>query len=81
MPPTMNTATASHATPAAPPAPAVAAPVTLTLGEGYFARRTWGDWLFAAIAACCTAFALWRYQEAMDGYETAILLATLPIVI
>lgn len=23
---------------------------TLTLNEGYFARRTWGDWLFALLA-------------------------------
>ncbi|MDO5086996.1 MAG: c-type cytochrome biogenesis protein CcsB [Comamonadaceae bacterium] len=53
---------------------------TLTLGEGYFARRTWGDWLFALLALAGALFALWRYQGAMDGYEKAILLCTAPVL-
>lgn len=54
---------------------------TLALSEGYLARRTWGDWLFAALAIAGALFALWRYQGAMDGYEKAILASTAPVLV
>ena len=79
---TMNTAAATpSAAPAATPPENAALAAAPAPDAGYFARRTWGAWLFAAIAAAGAGFALWRYRQAMDGYETAILLATLPIVI
>jgi len=59
--------------------PAVAQ--SLTLNEGYFAKRDWLDWLFAVIvvAGGITAFSL--YHGAMDGYEKGILLGTIPSAI
>ncbi|KKW68656.1 cytochrome C assembly protein [Lampropedia cohaerens] len=39
------------------------------------ARRSAGDWLFAALVTGACAWALWRYGDYLDGYETAILLA------
>ena len=41
-------------------------------------RLTWFDWLFAAIVAGGMLFALSRYGDFMDGYEKAILLASIP---
>ncbi|MFN3715501.1 MAG: c-type cytochrome biogenesis protein CcsB [Thiobacillus sp.] len=41
-------------------------------------RLTWFDWLFAAIVAGGLLFALSRYGGFMDGYEKAILLASIP---
>jgi cytochrome c-type biogenesis protein CcsB len=54
---------------------------SLTLNEGYFAKRDWLDWLFAVIvvAGGITAFSL--YHGAMDGYEKGILLGTIPSAI
>ena len=37
------------------------ATTTLTLNEGYFARRNWLDWLFAALVLAGGLFALQRY--------------------
>lgn len=54
---------------------------TLTLNEGYFARRTWGDWLFALLAVVGAVFAFQRYHGAMDIYEKWILAGTVPVVI
>lgn len=54
---------------------------TLTLTESYFARRTWGDWLFALLVALGAGLALQLYRGAMDGYEQAILLAAVPTLI
>jgi len=53
----------------------------LTLNEGYFSRRTWGDWLFALLAVVGALFAFSRYHAAMDVYEKAILAATVPVVV
>ncbi len=36
------------------------ATTTLTLNEGYLARRNWFDWLFAAIVAVELGWALQR---------------------
>ncbi|APW43956.1 c-type cytochrome biogenesis protein CcsB [Rhodoferax saidenbachensis] len=54
---------------------------SLTLNEGYFAKRDWLDWLFAVIvvAGGITAFSL--YHGAMDGYEKGILLGSIPSAI
>ncbi len=56
-------------------------PHSLTLHEGYFVKRNWLDWLFAAIvlAGGLTAFAL--YNGAMDVYEKGILFAAMPAAI
>ncbi|MBP7452689.1 MAG: c-type cytochrome biogenesis protein CcsB [Ottowia sp.] len=75
----MNThvATAPNTT-----APKSAAPgKTLTLNEGYFARRTWGDWLFAVLAVVGGVIAMQRYHASMDIYEKWILAGTVPVVI
>lgn len=57
------------------------ATTTMTLTPGFFARRNWFDWLFAALVLLGTAFAFSRYQLAMDGYEKVILLCTAPSAI
>ena len=59
----------------------VAPAATLTLNEGYFSRRTWGDWLFALLAVVGAVFAFQRYHGAMDIYEKWILAGTVPVVI
>jgi cytochrome c-type biogenesis protein CcsB len=54
------------------------AATTLTLHEGYFVRRNWFDWLFAAIVAAGGLYVLSRYGAYMDVYEKGILLAAMP---
>jgi len=54
---------------------------TLTLHPGYFARRNWLDWGFALLALVGTLVCFGLYHAAMDGYEKAILVGTLPTVI
>ena len=51
---------------------------TLTLDEGFFSRRSWFDWLFAAILVAGGLYAFARYQAYMDVYEKGILLAAMP---
>ena len=51
------------------------------LQEGYFVHRNVLDWLFAALVLAGGVFAFVRYQSAMDGYEQAILLGTIPAAI
>lgn len=51
---------------------------TLTLNQGYFARRNWLDWLFAVVVAVGLGYALQRYAAYMDVYEKGILLASIP---
>ena len=51
------------------------------LQEGYFVRRNVLDWLFAALVLAGGVFVFVRYQSAMDGYEQAILLGTIPAAI
>ena len=63
----MNTATSTTA--------------TIDLNEGFFARRTWLDWLFAAVVVAGSVFAFSRYAAFMDGYEKGILLGTVPAAI
>ncbi len=54
---------------------------TMTLNEGYFAKRNWFDWLFAAIVLAGGLFAFSRYNGAMDVYEKGILLGAMPAAI
>ena len=54
---------------------------TVTLNEGYFSRRNWLDWLFAAFVIVGGLFALQRYAAYMDGYEKGILLGTIPTLV
>ena len=53
----------------------------ISLNDGYFARRTWFDWLFALTVVVGGLFAFVRYADFMDVYEKGILLATIPSVI
>lgn len=51
------------------------------LEPGYFARRDVWDWLFAVFVVVGAAWAFMRYNAAMDGYEKAILMGTVPSMI
>ena len=64
----MNTATTT----------APSSPTTLTLGEGFFARRNTFDWLFALLVAGGGFYAFAKYAQHMDVYEKGILLAAIP---
>jgi len=57
------------------------ATTTLTLNEGYFAKRTIFDWLFAAIMIVGGLYAYANYRQAMDVYEQGILLAAIPSMV
>ncbi len=54
---------------------------TVTLNEGFLARRNWLDWLFAALVLAGGLFALQRYGAFMDGYEKGILIAAVPSLV
>ncbi|MDP3605994.1 MAG: cytochrome c biogenesis protein CcsA, partial [Polaromonas sp.] len=54
---------------------------TISLQEGYFARRSLVDWIFAALVLAGGLFAFVRYQDFMDVYEKGILLGTIPAAI
>jgi cytochrome c-type biogenesis protein CcsB len=54
---------------------------TLSLNEGYFARRNRLDWVFAALVAGGFLYAFFRYGAFMDVYEKGILLAAIPSAI
>lgn len=54
---------------------------SLVLHEGYFSRRNWFDWLFAALVVAGGLFAFTRYNAFMDVYEKGILLGTIPAAI
>ena len=54
---------------------------TVTLNPGYFSSRSVLDWGFALLALLGTVFAFTRYQHAMDVYEQAILIGSLPAAI
>jgi cytochrome c-type biogenesis protein CcsB len=60
---------------------ATPAPTSFDLKEGFFSRRNWLDWLFAAIVVSGGLFAFSRYAAFMDGYEKAILFAAMPAAI
>ncbi len=58
-----------------------AANPVMTLRPGYFAQRQPLDWVFALLVTLGGIFAFYQYQYAMDSYEKAILLSTIPCVI
>jgi cytochrome c-type biogenesis protein CcsB len=66
----MNTATHSSAS-----LPSV------NLNESYFGKRSMFDWAFALLVAAGAIFAFSRYRQAMDVYEQAILVGTVPAAI
>lgn len=41
---------------------------TITLDEGFLARRNWLDWLFAAIVLAGGLYAFGKYAQYMDVY-------------
>ena len=53
----------------------------LSFSEGYFARRSWGDWLFALLAVVGAVVAFSRYHGAMDVYDKGIFIATVPTLV
>jgi len=57
------------------------ATTTLTLDEGFLARRSLFDWLFAVLVAAGGWVAFARYAQHMDVYEKGILLASVPSAI
>ena len=57
------------------------ATTTLTLNEGYFARRSRLDWIFALAVALGGLYALHTYEGAMDAYEKGILLGSIPAAV
>jgi cytochrome c-type biogenesis protein CcsB len=54
---------------------------TLSLNQGYFARRNAFDWVFAVVVAAGALYAFARYSAFMDVYEKGILLAAIPATI
>ena len=58
------------------------APKTIALGRpGFMARRSLADWVFAALIAGGGAYAFQRYRGSMDGYEQAILVGAIPVLV
>ena len=54
---------------------------TITLNEGFWSRRNWFDWLFAALVLAGGLFALQRYGSSMDVYEKGILWCAVPALV
>jgi cytochrome c-type biogenesis protein CcsB len=54
---------------------------TISLQQGYFAKRNALDWIFAAIVLVGGLYAFARYNAFMDVYEKGILLGTIPAAI
>jgi cytochrome c-type biogenesis protein CcsB len=54
---------------------------TITLNEGYFAKRSAMDWVFALLVVLGTAYALTRHGLSMDVYDKSILVGLTPAVI
>ena len=54
---------------------------TLVLNESFLARRSWFDWVFAALVVAGGLVAFSRYHAAMDIYEKCILAGTVPSLI
>jgi len=53
----------------------------ISLNVGFFARRSWLEWVFALVVAVGALFAFSRYADSMDVYEKGILLAAIPSAI
>ncbi len=54
---------------------------TLSMNEGYFAKRNMLDWVFATLVLVGGLYALAKYNLFMDVYEKGILLAAIPATI
>ncbi|MGC1172788.1 c-type cytochrome biogenesis protein CcsB [Polaromonas sp.] len=54
---------------------------TISLQQGYFAKRNVLDWIFAAVALAGGLYAFARYNVFMDVYEKGILLGAIPAAI
>ena len=54
---------------------------TLSLNEGYFAKRNVLDWIFAALVVVGGLYAFAKYSAYMDVYEKGILFAAMPAAI
>lgn len=54
---------------------------SMTLHEGFFAKRNWLDWLFAALVVAGATYVWMLYGSVMDVYEKGILLAAIPSAI
>lgn len=54
---------------------------TISLHEGFFARRNTVDWIFAVFAVAAGGYALATYAAHMDIYEKAILALSVPAAI
>jgi cytochrome c-type biogenesis protein CcsB len=54
---------------------------TLSLNDSWLSRRNAFDWIFAVLVLAGGFFAFARYAGAMDVYEKAILLGTMPAAI
>jgi len=54
---------------------------SVTLNPGYFSGRSLLDWGFAVLALLGMALAFTRYSDAMDVYEQAILVASVPAAV
>ena len=54
---------------------------TITLEEGFFAKRRPLDWVFALLVVAGGLFAFTRYAQHMDVYEKGILLGAIPSAI
>ncbi len=52
-----------------------------SLQPGYFARRDAWDWLFAVLLVAGAIWAFLQYDQAMNGYEKAILVGCVPSMI
>ncbi len=78
---TATTTTLNASTISAHPSGQAPGAKTLTLNEGYFAKRSPLDWLFAALLMAGAVFVFSRYADAMDGYEKGILIGLTPCAI
>jgi cytochrome c-type biogenesis protein CcsB len=54
---------------------------TISLQQGYFAKRNALDWIFAAMVLVGGLYAFARYNAFMDVYEKGILLGAIPAAI
>ena len=54
---------------------------TIMLSEGYFAKRSAFDWVFAVLVMLGAGYALSRYSASMDFYDKSILVGLVPAVI
>ena len=54
---------------------------TLSLNEGYFAKRNVLDWIFAALVVAGGLYGFAKYNAYMDVYEKGILFAAMPAAI